>query len=71
MGLAFKGDLDAYFKNFQRKHDMSHMDIQSFFDAIEYLSKKYYKNEEEMSHYDCVNEFLEMCLAYFDELAEE
>ena len=46
------------------------MDIYNFFDAIETLSRRFYKNqEEEMSNYHIVNDFLEMCLNYFEEFA--
>jgi hypothetical protein len=37
-GSYFKADIEIVFKNLQRKHDCTHLDIYAFFEAIEVLS---------------------------------
>ena len=61
----FKADLDICFKNMQRKHDCVALDLHAFFDAIEYLSKKIYKDEEEFE--PCLTQFLDATIPYFEE----
>jgi len=50
----------------QRKHDSVALDLHAFFDAIEYLSKKIYKEEEVFEI--CLAQFLDAALPFFEEL---
>jgi hypothetical protein len=59
---AFKPDVEICFKNMQRKYDCQSLDIHAFFDAIEVLSQKIYKNYSEEGVLE-VSECLEMFLA--------
>lgn len=61
----FKADLDICFKNMQRKYDCQGLDLHAFFDAIESLSKKIYKDEDVFE--DCLAQFLDAALPFFDE----
>jgi len=47
IGSFFKADLEMVFKNLQRKYDSTYLDIYAFFEAIEILSGKVYKTDEE------------------------
>lgn len=49
----------------QRKHDCSALDLQAFFDAVEYLSKKIYKDEEDFE--TCLTDFLDAAIPFFEE----
>jgi len=61
----FKADLDICFKNMQRKHDCAALDLHGFFDAIEYLSKKIYKDEEQFE--PCLTQFLDAAVPFFED----
>jgi len=49
----------------QRKHDCSALDLQAFFDAVEYLSKKIYKDEEVFE--TCLVNFLDAAVPFFED----
>lgn len=49
----------------QRKHDCVALNLDGFFDAIEALSKKIYKDEEETE--TCLAQFLDAAIPYFEE----
>ena len=49
----------------QRKYDCQGLDLHAFFDAIEALSKKIYKEEEVFEN--CLCQFLDAALPFFDE----
>ena len=62
-----KADLDICFKNMQRKYDSQTLDIHAFFDAIEILSKKIWKEES----FDCaLSYFLDAALPYYEQQVE-
>ena len=46
IGSYFKADIEIVFKNLQRKHDCNFLDLYAFFEAVETLSQKIYKDEE-------------------------
>ena len=62
LGSFFKADLEIVFKNMQRKHECTSLEIYSFFEAIEILSQKLYKGEDLGSK---VRMFLADTLPYF------
>lgn len=61
----FKADLDICYKNMQRKYNSASLDLDAFFDAIEYLSKKIFKDEEVFE--TCLNQFLDAAIPFFEE----
>lgn len=61
----FKADLDICFKNMQRKHDCVALDLHAFFDAIEYVSQKIYKDEAKFE--DCLVQFLDAAIPFMEE----
>ena len=65
----FKADLDICFKNAQRRHEMAALDIHAFFEAIENLAAKIYKDEEEFA--DALELFLDNAIAHFEGLADK
>ena len=65
----FKADLDICFKNMARKHDTQALDLHAFFDAIEQLSQKIYKDEEDIE--TSLDYFLDAAVAYFEEQANK
>jgi hypothetical protein len=44
VGSFFKADIEIVFKNLQRKYDLICLDLYSFFESIEILCQKVYKN---------------------------
>jgi len=65
MNQFFKADLEICFKNMQRKHDCQALSLDGFFDAVEYLSKKVYKDEEDFE--ECLTQFLDAAIPFFEE----
>ena len=61
----FKADLDICYKNMQRKYECAALDLHAFFDAIEYLSKKIYKDEEVFE--TCLDQFLSAAVPFLEE----
>ena len=61
----FKADLDICYKNMQRKYDCPALDLNAFFDAIEQLSQKIYKDADELV--DCLNAFLDAAIPFFED----
>ena len=70
-GSFFKADLEIVFKNLQRKYECVYLDIYAFFEAIEKLSEKVYKDQEEMTFGDKIKEFIERGVEFFEELVEQ
>ena len=60
----FKADLDICFKNMQRKYDTPSLDLYAFFDAVEALAAKIYKDEPLI---DAVTMFLDEAIPFFEE----
>ena len=60
----FKADLDICLKNMQRKYDSPTLDLYAFFDAVEALSQKIYKEE---SLLEAVKMFLEEAIPFFED----
>ena len=44
VGSYFKADIEIVFKNLQRKYDSNYLDIYGFFEAVEKLTQKMYKD---------------------------
>ena len=65
----FKADLDICYKNMARKYDTSALDLHAFFDAIEQLSQKIYKEEEDFE--SSLDLFLEAAITFFEEQASK
>lgn len=65
VGSFFKADLEITFKNLQKKYDTNFIDLYAFFEAIEVLSQKLYKDQEDLSYGDKVGLFLEAGLNFF------
>ena len=66
VGSYFKADIEIVFKNLQRKYDSNYIDIYGFFEAIEVLSQKVYKDEDR-SYGENIAEFIEKSLIFFEE----
>jgi len=67
-GTYFKADLEMLFKSLIKQHDsVSSIDIYDFFTAIEKLSAKLFKDEEEMSPADKIEQFVETATPFFEE----
>lgn len=49
----------------QRKHDCNALDLHGFFDAIESLCKKIYKDEEVFE--TCLTQFLDAAIPFIEE----
>ena len=49
----------------QRKYECVALDLHAFFDAIEQLSKKIYKDEEVFE--TCLSQFLDAAVPFFEE----
>jgi len=49
----------------QRKHDSPSLDLHAFYDAIEQLSQKIYKDEEDLE--TSLSYFIEAAIAFFEE----
>ena len=60
----FKADLDICFKNQQRKYDAQSLDLYAFFDAIESLCMKIYKDQPLI---DALSLFLDEAIPFFEE----
>jgi hypothetical protein len=71
LGSYFKADLEMVFKSLQKKYEVQFLDIYGFFDAIEILSAKIYKDQEEMSYLDKVSAFIGETTEFFEELIEQ
>ena len=68
VSAAFKPDVEICFKNMHRKYDCQSLDIHAFFDAIEILSQKIFKqvNEEgKVEVAECLEMFLAEALPFF------
>ena len=59
-----KADFDIVFKNVLRRMDSSVMDVNGFFEAVEQLAKKIYKDKG--NNYINLNAFLNASLNYFE-----
>lgn len=70
LGSYFKADLEIVFKQLLVKYDLQHncIDLYSFFEAIEILTQKIYKTNEETSFGDNITTFLDATLTYFEDL---
>ena len=64
IGSFFKVDIELVFKTLQRKHDQNYLDMFAFFEAIEILSQKVYKDGSSLG--EKVRMLLEDSLAYFE-----
>ena len=49
----------------QRKHDSVALNLDGFFDAIEALSKKIYKDEDVFE--SCLSQFLDAAIPFFED----
>ena len=70
LGSYFKADLEIVFKQLLVKYDLQHnaLDLYAFFDAIEILTTKIYKNQSEDTTYgDNIYSFLEATTTFFEE----
>ena len=67
VGSYFKADLEIAFKNMQRKYDSPSLDIYSFFETVETLAQKIYKDYEDSTYGERIEWFLDASLEYFEE----
>ena len=67
VGSYFKADLEIAFKNMQRKYDSPAIDIYSFFETVEILAQKIYKEYEESTYGEKIEWFLDAAVEYFEE----
>jgi hypothetical protein len=71
LGSYFKADLEIVFKNLQRKFDCTYIDIYAFFEAVEVLAQKVYKDQEDNSFKDNIEAFLDAGVEYFTEFLQQ
>lgn len=64
LSQSFKADLEICMKNVQRKHDCQHFDIHAFFEFVESIATKTFK-QGEVSLLDCLELFLAEAQALF------
>ena len=70
IGNFFKAELEQVFKNLAKKNDSTCLDIFAFFQAIEILSQKVYKDYEDATYQDQIKWFIEESTEFFEEFVE-
>ena len=75
LGSYFKTELDQIYKNLQKKHECSSLGIEGFFEAVEILVSKTYKDEvDEEGNADPganLEAFLEVTEPFFEALIQQ
>lgn len=72
LGSYFKADLEIVFKQLLIKHDLQHnsLDLYSFFEAIEILTSKIYKKDEDTTFGDNLTQFLDAAVPFFEDFLQ-
>lgn len=73
LGSYFKADLELVFKNMIIKYDLknNHIDLYGFFEAIEILASKIYKEETDNTQGDNIGQFLDAAMVFFEDFLQK
>lgn len=72
-GSYFKADLEILYKAMLKKYDTTAIDIYAFFEAMEKICVKLYKDtgEGEMTHAEKIKAFLDSSIPFFEEFVQQ